>query len=241
MDELVSFSVESQRLVGNLHLPFRNAPCIITLHGLESSKDSGKWPLVAARLYDADIACLRFNFRGCGTGPEKSAGEFEDVSLTARIRDYLAALRVLHETGKVDTSRLGVIGSSFGGMVALAAEDARIKAMVLLSTPYMIPEPQRVVGGYYLLPSGRRFKEGFYEDLRDYNLLEAVRSAPPLLILHGSADELVPVEHARQLYEAALEPKRQEILPGADHVFSRSDHLNRAIELSVEWIKKYLP
>jgi dipeptidyl aminopeptidase/acylaminoacyl peptidase len=241
MDELVSFSVEQQWLVGNLHLPFRNAPCVVALHGLESSKDSGKWPIIAAQLYDEGIACLRFNSRGCGTGPEKSEGMFEDVSLSGRIHDYQAALTVLHETGKVDTSRLGVIGSSFGGMVALATQDARIKAMVLFSTPYTIPEPRRAVGGYYQLPSGRRIKEGFYEDLRTYNLLEAVRSAPPLLILHGSADELVPVEHAQLLYEAALEPKRLEILPGANHVFSRSEHLSRAIALSVEWFKKYLP
>jgi dipeptidyl aminopeptidase/acylaminoacyl peptidase len=240
MEDLVSYSVEQQRLVGNLHLPFRNAPCVVALHGLESSKDSGKWPLVAARLYDADIACLRFNFRGCGTGPEKSDGKFEDVSLTGRIRDFQAALRFLHETGKVDTSRLGVIGSSFGGMVALAAEDTRIKAMVVLSTPYTMPEPRRAVGGYYQLPSGRRLKQGFYEDLRNYQVLQAIKSAPPLLILHGSDDDLVPVEHARLLYEAALEPKRLVFLPGADHVFSRNEHLNRAIELCVEWFKRYL-
>jgi dipeptidyl aminopeptidase/acylaminoacyl peptidase len=241
MDELVSFSVEQQWLIGNLHLPYPNAPCVVALHGLESGKDSGKWPIIAAQLYDEGIACLRFNFRGCGAGPEKSDGKFEDGSLTGRIRDYQAALRFLHETGRVDRSRLGVIGSSFGGMVALAAEDARIKAMVLLSTPYTMPQPRRAVGGYYQLPSGRRMKERFYEDLRDYNLLEAVRSAPPLLILHGSADELVPGEHAWQLYEAAREPKRLEIVEGADHVFSRSDHLNRAIALCVEWFKKYLP
>jgi dipeptidyl aminopeptidase/acylaminoacyl peptidase len=240
MDELVTFYSESQRIVGNLHLPYPEASCVVAVHGLESSKDSGKWPLVAARLDAAGIACLRFNFRGCGTGPEKSNGTFEDVSLTGRIGDYQAALRFLHETGKVDTSRLGVIGSSFGGMVALAAEDARIKAMVILSTPYTMPQPQRVVGGYHQLPSGRRLKQGFYEDLHNYQVLQAIKSAPPLLILHGSEDELVPVEHARLLYEAALEPKRLEILPGADHVFSRNEHLSRAIELCVEWFKRYL-
>jgi len=241
MKELVTFYAERQRIVGDLHLPFHNAPCVVALHGLESSKDSGKWPLVAARLYDEGIACLRFNFRGCGTGLEKSDGTFEDVSLTGRIHDYQAALRFLHETGKVDTSSLGVIGSSFGGMVALAAEAARITAMVVLSTPYSIQEPRRAEYGYHLLPSGRRLKRGFYEDLRTYNLLEAVRSAPPLLILQGSADELVPVEHAEHLYEAAQEPKQLEILPGADHLFSRSDHLKRAVELSVSWFKRYLP
>ena len=242
MEELIAFysEPEHQRIVGNLHLPYEKAPCIITLHGLESSKDSGKWPVIAARLYDAGYACLRFNFRGCSGGAEKSEGEFEDVSLTGRIRDYKGALQYLKETDRVDMRRLGVIGSSFGGLVAIAAQDKRIKAMVILSTPYTMLQPQKEADGYYELPSGRRIKQGFFEDLRTYDVLQAIRSAPPILILHGSSDEVVPLEHARRLYEAAPEPKRLEIVGGADHVFSRRDHLSNVIELSLEWFKTYL-
>ncbi|RZN33354.1 MAG: alpha/beta fold hydrolase [Methanophagales archaeon ANME-1-THS] len=240
MEESVTFYSEHQKLVGNLHLPYEKAPCVLTLHGLESSKDSGKWPTVAARLYAAGYACLRFTFRGCGTGPAKSEGEFEDVSLTGRIRDYQAALEFLHETEKVDMRRLGVMGSSFGGMVAVAAQDKRIKALVIHSTPYTMRHPQHEAGEYYELPSGRRVKKGFYADLRSYNLLNALRTAPPILIIHGSSDELVPQEHARKLYDAAPEPKRLEIVEGADHVFSQPEHLHRVIELSLEWFKRYV-
>lgn len=233
MEEFLStFHSGNQKLLGNLYLPYQNAPCVITLHGLESSKDSGKWPTIAARLTDEGYACLRFNFRGCGRGPEKSEGEFEDVSLTGRIRDYKAALQFLQDTNKVDMRRLGVIGSSFGGMVAVAAQDKRIKAMVCLSTPYYLPHISR--------GAGRRFKKGFYDDLRNYKLLEAVRNAPPILILHGSSDEVVPPTHAQKLYEAAPEPKRLEIIEGADHVFSHSEHLKKVIDLSLEWFKQYL-
>lgn len=233
MEEFLStFHSGNQKLFGNLHLPYQNAPCVITLHGLESSKDSGKWPIIAARLNDEGYACLRFNFRGCGRGSEKSEGEFEDVSLTGRIRDYKAALQFLQDTGKVDMRRLGVIGSSFGGMVAVAAQDKRIRAMVCLSTPYYLPQTTK--------EAGRRFKKGFYDDLRKYKLLEAVRNAPPLLILHGSSDDVVPPTHAQKLYEAAPEPKRLEIIEGADHVFSHSDQLKKVINLSLEWFKKYL-
>ena len=240
MEELIAFYSEHQRIVGNLHLPYEKAPCIITLHGLESSKDSGKWPIIAARLYNAGYACLRFNFRGCGDGVEKSEGEFEDVSLTGRIRDYKGALQYLKETDRVDMRRLGVIGSSFGGLVAIAAQDKRIKAMVILSTPYSMLQPQKEADGYNELPSGRRIKQGFFEDLRTYDVLQAIRSAPPTLFLHGDSDEVVPLEHARRLYEAAPEPKRLEIVEGADHVFSHHDHLSNVIELGLGWFKTYL-
>jgi dipeptidyl aminopeptidase/acylaminoacyl peptidase len=230
MEEVITFYSEEQKVVGNLHLPYEKAPCVVTLHGLESSKDSGKWPTIAARLTDAGYACLRFNFRGCGVGPEKSEGAFEDVSLTARINDYKCALRFLKDTKKVDMRRLGVIGSSFGGMVAVAAQDNRIKAMVSLATPCTILQSS----------AGSRFKKRFYDDLRTYDLLTAVRSAPPILILHGSADGVVPLEHAQKLYEAAPEPKRREIVEGADHVFSHRAHLNKVIDLSLDWFKRYL-
>jgi alpha/beta superfamily hydrolase len=240
----VTFYSENQRIFGNLDLPYEKSPCVITLHGLESSKDSGKWPIIASRLRDEGYACLRFNFRGCGEGPEKSEGEFEDVILTGRVKDYRAALKFLQDTDKVDMHRLGVIGSSFGGMVAIAAQDKRVKALVTMSTPYEIPRLERPqtpkVGKHYLLRSGRRFRKGFYEDLEKHNLLKAVRSAPAILILHGRLDEVVPVEHSQKLYEAAAEPKRLEIVEGADHVFSKSEHLNKVIDLSLEWFKKYL-
>jgi alpha/beta superfamily hydrolase len=228
MELNVTFRSENQQIFGNLHLPYENAACIITLHGLESSKDSGKWPIIASRLYDEGYACLRFNFRGCGEGPEKSEGKFEDTNLTARIKDYKSALQFLQDTERVDLGRLGVIGSSFGGMVAIAAEDKRIKAMVTLSTPYIIrlSRPSEEVG--------------FYKDLQKYDLLKAIRSTPPVLVIHGSSDEVVPLEHSQQLHEAAIKPKRLEIIGGANHVFSQSEHLNEVINLSLGWFKKYL-
>jgi pimeloyl-ACP methyl ester carboxylesterase len=139
---LSTFHSGNQKLFGNLHLPYQNASCVITLHDLESSKDSGKWPTIAVGLTDMHACDL---ISGLWGEPEKSEGEFEDVRLTGRIRDYKAALQFL-DTSKVDMSRLGVIGSSFGGMVAVAAQDERIKAMVCLSTPYYLPHISRGAG-----------------------------------------------------------------------------------------------
>jgi fermentation-respiration switch protein FrsA (DUF1100 family) len=39
----------------------------------------------------------------------------------------------------------------------------------------------------------------------------------PLLVLHGDADEIVPVEHGRALYDAARVPKRIGVLRGFGH------------------------
>jgi alpha/beta superfamily hydrolase len=243
MMESVSFYSGGRKILGNIHLPFEGAPCIITLHGLEGDKDSDKWLAIASRLYREGYACLRFNFRGCGEGLEKSEGEFEDTCLTARIEDYRAALRFLESTGKVNLEKLGVVGSSFGGMVAIAAGEKRVRAMVTLASPYKIPwsEDSKILmeeAGYVRLPSGRRLKKSFFEDLKDYDILRLVGNVPPILVIHGGLDELVPVEHAYRLYEAASTPKRIEIVENADHVFSKG--LDKALALILEWFKKFL-
>ena len=234
------FYSEDKLLFGNLHLPRENAPCIVTLHGLESSKDGYKWPIIAKKLYEKGYACLRFSFRGCGEGEEKSEGSFEDTNLTERIKDYKAALKFL-ENCKVDVNRIGIIGSSFGGMVALASQIERIRALAIISTPYKIPEEIfEEENGFLVLPSRRRLKKSFLEDLRKYDLLEMVRNAPPLLIIHGGKDEIVPVEQAYKLYEHAREPKRLEIFENADHAFTEPKNLDKAIELILEWFEKFL-
>ena len=241
---LVTFYSEGKKIYGNLHLPnIKNPPCVIALHGLESSKDSGKWPIFALKLCEAGFACLRFSFRGCGEGEEKSEGDFEDTSLTGRIKDYEEALNFLRDTGLVDMGRLGVVGSSFGGMVAIASEK-RVKATVVLSTPCIIYKPvnlqPKIEENYWVLPSGRRLKKDFFEDLKKYDLLKAVKNVSPILIIHGSMDKLVPVEHAYMLYRSAKEPKKLEIVEGGDHTFSNPKNLDRVISLTIEWFKKYL-
>ncbi|MFH1328766.1 MAG: alpha/beta fold hydrolase [Candidatus Bathyarchaeota archaeon] len=238
----MSFYSEGKRIFGNLHCPYENAPCIVTLHGLESSKDEGKWPFIASKLCENGYACLRFSFQGCGVGNERSEGNFEDVTLTRRLSDYTAALRFLEDSKRVDTNRVGVIGSSFGGMVAIA-QDITLKAMVTLATPYKIlryekPAIPKKKDGYYILPSGRKIKGSFYEDLRNYDLLQAIKHASPILIVHGSSDKIVPIEHAYKMYEAASEPKRIEKIENADHIFASG--LEKIIELSLHWFEKYL-
>lgn len=244
-EQPVDFRVQGKTVFGNFCLPGPGAPCVILSHGLESSKDGGKWLVFADRLHDAGFACLRFSYRGCGEGPEKSEGEFEDTTLSARIEDFRAAMEYVQRAG-VDIQRLGVIGSSFGGMVALAS-GAAMKTMVVMATPCgpaggMSELLSRYRNGdFFELPSGRRLKSGITEDLRQYDLWGSVaRIDCPLLIIHGSHDEIVPVRAAYDLYARAGEPKRLHIVKGANHSFDGPDHLRRVVDVTLEWLGQYL-
>lgn len=246
METVVIFHSQGQVIFANLSLPNVDAPGIIMSHGLEGSEDADKWLLLAYRLYDAGFAYLRFNYRGCGEGRERSEGNIEDTTLSGRIEDYRAALDFV-ETRAVDTSRLGVIGSSFGGTVAITAQDTRMKAMVTMATPcrFKVPAEEQFrkyqARGFFDLSSGRRLKTQFLHDIQYQDVSSAVgKIGCPLLIIHDSADEDVPVENAHHLYEKAKAPKLLKIIEGGNHGFNDPTHLEQVIRLTSDWLKRYL-
>ena len=136
--QTVEFTSEGQTVRGDLIVPAPGSPCILMSHGFEASKDGTKWSFLTPRLVDRGYAVLKFNYRGCGYGPDASDGLFEDTTLSARIADYRAALDFLQGVD-VDSDRIAVIGSSFGGEIPVAAQDPRVKAYILLATH---PDPK---------------------------------------------------------------------------------------------------
>ena len=247
MEEAVKFHSQGQALFGNFSLPYEGAPCVVMSHGLEGNKDSAKWKLLAASLYDAGLASLRFNYRGCGQGAERSQGEFEDTTLGTRIQDFEAALEFI-EGMPVSRSRLGAIGSSLGGTVVIASGDKRIRAVVALATPSCFkrpPEEQLKLyqhTEFFNLPSGSRVRTEFLRELwrlGDMNR-EVRRFNCPLLIIHGSDDKDVPVEDAHNLYEKAREPKMLKVIRGGNHSLDNPAYLRQVSILACGWLKRYL-
>ena len=246
MDQQVLFSNEGQTIRANLVIPSPGAPCIVISHGLEGSKDGEKWLEFVPKLVREGYACLRFNYRGCGKDKDKSDGDFIDTTLTKRIQDYYSAISFT-QTCDIDKSRIGVIGSSFGGTVAIAARDRRIKAMVSLSTPCTFKKPSQQemrlyeTRGFYELPSGRRLLLAFFQDFHKYDVCKAAgEMGCPLMVIHGSSDRLVTIDDARDIYHNSSKPKRLAIIDGASHGFDDPVHLKEVINMTIDWFRKYL-
>ncbi|MFH1382778.1 MAG: alpha/beta fold hydrolase [Chloroflexota bacterium] len=249
--ERVQFVSDGNRLIGDLYLPREKAPCVVFCHGLASNKDSGKWPVMARALYEQGLACLAFNFRGCGQGDEWSEGDFADATLSARIRDYQAALDFLATTDKVDMEKIGAVGSSLGSCVVVAAGDPRPTAYVVLATPLQIRATPAMLAalkekGYFEYPGAddprmSRISLALIEDMQRYDLAASIKKITrPVLIIHGSHDN-IPVADAEELYAQANPPKRLEIIEGGSHAFTDNpEHLQRVVDLSQAWLVKYL-
>ena len=60
----------------------------------------------------------------------------------------------------------------------------------------------------------------------------------PWLLIHGDADDVVPIEDSREIFACANEPKRIIEIPGANHVFSEGG-LDPMSESVIDWIEKF--
>ncbi len=243
----IEFTVRKQRVAGDLHLPDGSGPfpCVVTSHGYKSHRGGRKYIRIASIFPQEGIAILRFDHRGSG----ESEGDFENVTLTGRVEDLEEALHFLKNFREIDKIRLGLLGSSLGGMTILALPHIeKIKAIVLIATPVSFPELDLEAReclekqGYYNYPDGTRIRKGFFDDIRKYDFLqEAKKINCPLLIIHGYSDEVVPYMNAELLYNAAQSKvKDLKLIEEADHAFSDPDKMNEVLSLSLKWFKKHL-
>jgi uncharacterized protein len=153
---------------------------------------------------------LRFNFRGTGLSQGAHDG-------SAEAGDVAAAIEWLEREYK---RPLVVAGFSFGAAMTLAAccgpaeADANIRALVALGLP--------------TLSNGRNYQ---------YNSLRAC--AIDKFFLSGDHDQFAPAAQLVEVFASAKEPKRLQLLPGADHFFTgQLELMQQALS---DWLKELLP
>lgn len=129
----VNFSSDGLQLSGIVRIPERAAPgerlpAFIVLHGFGSNKNAGN-VLAPCKMLDAlGYLTLRFDMRGCG----ESQGERGRVICLDQVSDTRNALTFLATHPQVDSSRIALIGSSFGAAVSVytAGVDSRVAAVI---------------------------------------------------------------------------------------------------------------
>lgn len=226
-------------------------PLVIVCHGFTGSKEGGGGALAMADgLARCGFDTLLFDFTGCG----ESEGLWEEISLSRQVEDLAAVVGWARMGGY---RRIILNGRSFGGatVLAYAAGDPRIAAVCTWAA---VARPLRLFGGSAeeeIVPDGPGEKEltfddgsgslrlrgSFFRDLQRYNLPGSTAGITPrpLLLVHGTADEIVPVDEARLLFGAAGEPKQLALIEGADHRFS--DHAAGVWKIFFDWLQRWFP
>ena len=228
--EEIHLKADGLRLSGELRVPSRDRshPALCICHGIPATPpdptDKG-YALLAEQFCHAGFVTLIFNFRGTGN----SQGNLDILGWT---RDLRAGLDLLYGLKVVDRNHLCLLGFSGGAAVSVytAAHDPRVSLVVTCACPadfhslHQRETPEETIQRFRQIGAIRdkdfpssieEWQEGF-ETVTPINWVDRI-SPRPLLVVHGEADELVPVEHAGRLYHKAKEPKELKIIPGAQH------------------------
>lgn len=123
----VKFDVDGISLAGTFSLKDGakgRVPGIVLAHGFAGAR----YPAMAAHIAGLGYGVLEIDFRGYG----ESGGERGHVIPREQVADMRGAVSWLARRPEIDPERIGVVGSSLGGSVAImaAAEDKRIKVCV---------------------------------------------------------------------------------------------------------------
>lgn len=245
--KIVLEPVPSEKTSVVLATPEKEGDRIVLLcHGFMSTKESSTNRKLTGRLLPRGIATVRFDFFGHG----ESDGPFEKMTLGRCLAQAEGLLRWCEENGYV---RIGLVGSSFGGLVAihLAANHPEILA-VGLKCPVSDYPPiwhERLGDAgidfwkksgllSFATPEGKaRLEYSFYEELLNYDTYrDAGKIRSPTLIVHGEADEYVPFDQSRLLFKALPSVKEMEAVPGADHAFSNPDDFEKMADRIARWL-----
>ena len=210
-------------MVGVQHRPAlaegRRAPGVLFLHGFPGSEKNVD---IQRALMERGVASFAPHFSG-GWG---SAGTYRFSTLLSQAE---AALRVLAKLEFVDERRLAVFGFSMGGWTALnlGARIAALKGVVAVAPvggsemvgPAMekalvrLSKPLRVL-------SGAGMAKDFAKSVRlEDPARAAAKEGCPILLVHGSADDVVPFPVSKRIAAAAGPRVRLVAAKGADHSF----------------------
>jgi uncharacterized protein len=182
-----------------------------------------------AWLAEADYNVFMYDYRGFG----KSGG---NVNRRGMINDVKAAFAYICKRADINSNKIISYGHSLGGaqsVTALGESPVKgLRAIVIDGTFASYLSMARFVGGQLgaSLVSDELAPKDFIKKL----------SPTPLLVVHGTQDEVVPFAQGRQLFEAAGQPKTLFEVEAAHHGTALSGNHGAYRKKMIEWLDKIL-
>lgn len=246
--ERVSFrNPRGLNLVGDLYPGGSSA--IVVAHGFTGDRhEDGRLDAAARALHRDGYTVVAFDFAGSGESDD------DPVTIEGEADDMRGALSFLRDRGAGD---VGVLGFSLGAVAAVRAAGDNARTMVFwapvtasLARPenmysweqlHELERTGRITWGKDAGPrrdiviDGRHLEER--RSLDQAELLGRLRC--PVLILHGSRDEIVPLDDSRSAATMLPPGSRLKVVRGAGH--ASNARLGAFIRLTRRWFRRRMP
>ena len=212
---------------------------VVIGHGVTGNKDRPFVVALAEALSEDGIPALRVSFSGNGD----SGGRFEDSTISKEVEDLCCVVDAL------DDWNVLYVGHSMGGAVGVlrASKDTRIQGLVSLAGMVHTEQFAQTEFGDVTPDEGAMWDEptcplssDYMDDMKMIGsvVTRGVSIQVPWLLVHGTEDDVVPVQDSLDIFERANEPKQLVQIEGADHVFS--EHSDEMIKIVHSWIREQI-
>jgi uncharacterized protein len=256
-EETVSIPSAGLRLHGMLGVPEGLRPgerraAFLVLHGFGSNCESSSVLAPTRVLSGFGYVTLRFDMRGCG----KSEGEFGRVICLEQVEDLGNALTFAAQHPAVDPGRIGAIGSSFGGAVAVYAGGTNPRLAAVISNGGWGHGERKFRGQHTtpegwakfikMLADGRAYRERTGQSLMvpradivpiPAHVRESLDKQKVTMLAPGSV-EMFPAETAQSMFDFRAEEVVGKIAPRPLLLIHAANDSVTPTEQSIEMFKR---
>lgn len=229
-------------------------PVVIICHGFGSDCNRPLLRAIANDVVEQGMIAVRFDFNGCG----QSDGQFQNMTVPSEIDDLKCIIDWVNQQSW--TKNISLVGHSQGGVVVsmtageLGAD--KIKCEVLAAAAAVLRDdairgntqgatydPYNMTTDYIELPprmDGKTIRIGkkYIDTAMNLPIYEtAANYSGPVLILHGTHDQIVPYTYSERYHEK-LTNSQIRLISDENHVFSNT--CNETALLIADWLHSQL-
>lgn len=248
------------------------ASAVIICHGFKGFRNWGFFPSLARAIARRGHAAISVDFSLNGLGDDgvdfSALDRFERQTHSRNVSEIVAVLDALGDRGLLPKRprRMALVGHSRGGAEAILAadRDQRIDALVTwnaiasIENRWHLDQIEKWRRGESVnilnsrtgqeMPIGPEYWRDILRNKDSLDVLDAAsRLTIPWLIVHGDADETVPVEDARSLFAASGENAELCIVENGSHTFGAkhpydgpTPELRTASQTTLAWLDERL-
>jgi dipeptidyl aminopeptidase/acylaminoacyl peptidase len=250
-------SYDGVEVTGLLYRPHQasadaKAPAIVKVHGGPGGQAQVGYNALTQALVNRGYVVFDINNRG-SSGYGKTFYAMDDRKHgEADLGDVVASKRMLVETGYVDSTKIGILGGSYGGYMVLAALTLQPDAFKVGVDLFGISNWMRTLNS--IPPWWASFKEALYAEMGDPKadsarlhrispLFNADQIKAPLLVLQGANDPRVLKVESDEIVAAAKKngvPVEYIVFEDEGHGFVKKENEIEGYTAVLAFLDKYL-
>ncbi len=209
-------------------------PAFVFFHGWTSRKD--RHLIRAEKLASLGVTTLVISFRGHG----ESEGEFGKLSRKDHLQDALVSYDYLASLPGVDSKRIGVFGSSYGGYIASVLSGERPLAYLALWDPALYKDQDYSTPTALLVDQNPDvFKQSNLSPQENRALRAILDFQGDLLIIRSGKADVVPLGTINNYLQTANKDRLTSVvIEGADHTMSDAKHNQEVVQTLYNWFKE---